>query len=443
MMQNGTHEMSIKFLNTESTQDNSVPKLEGQRGRTWSDGQRGTLFSTSILLASSGMGAGMLTLPIAVQQAGPVVGVVLFFGGFLISALSTFVLLIGSSRLQAKTFGMLIDRSLGFQRKIFGLPLMDSFACVYFLMINVSNLIFIGDFLPALALQIPGCEWLNRAIAIGMAAAIIGALTALNSVHLVRHLASCGTFAIFFTVIVVLAEARFRVRDQEEIIAQQWYGPVEFTWSTLQSSGNVVMAFCIGPNVPGIAMEFKEPTVVRSSAAALLSLLFMLVCYAAFGFGGYFSFISHGLNPDILTNYPLNDPWVTACRAMLTVTLISMAVLCYIPAMKSFYIIMAKSQHQELEGEDYEPSFFVRIVAVGTISFALACTAFFIPRVNTFVSWIGALFSSANILYGPLVLISHGHVGHFSKRTRAAIHVTIQILMVYFWVAAITDCVPH
>jgi len=402
---------------------------------------RGTIFSTSILLASSGMGAGMLTLPIAVQEAGPFLSIVLFFLGALLGVYSTVVLLIGCPRLQAFTYGSCIDRAGGFQRTLFGLPVIDTFFCLYLLCCIPSFLVFIGDFLPALGSLIPGFGWMNRTIAIFGSALLIAPFTVFNSIHLVRHIASLSTFTVLFTALVILVEAAFRIPNQTEAIAESWDRPVQFTWATLQASGNIIFAFLVGANVPAIAVEFKEPTESRCAVVALFSYAIMLVFYAAIGFGGYFSFATIGLDGDIIKNYPLHDPYMTACRAMLTVTMLSVAVLTYVPAMKSFYLCLEKLRGREVQREEYDPGFFVRIVSVSTISLISALVAFFIGHVNTFTSWLGAFFGAVELLYGPLVLLIHGHVWNFPRRARITIQLVTLLFMLYLWTAAISDCI--
>lgn len=404
---------------------------------------QGSIYSTSILLASSGMGAGMLTLPIAVEQAGVIASVVVFFVGVVLSILSTVVLLLGCPRLQADTYGVLIDKSVGHQRKICGLPMVDTFFCFYLLCCNVSFLIFIGDFLPAIGSAIPGFGWLSRGVAIILGALVIATFSVFNDVQVITHVASCGTFAVLFTAAVIIGESISRIEDQEDAVSRAWHQPVQFSWATLQASGNIIFAFCIGSNVPPIALKLKEPTLKRTAASALGAHAIMLCFYAAIAFAGFFSFAKGGPNSDIIASYPKNDPWMITCRAMLTLTLTSVAVLCFVPAMKSFYIVLAKFRSGTLEGnsEDHDPGFFIRAICVGAVSAVCVLLALFIKQVSTFVSWLGALFGAVELLYGPLVLLLYRQVGDFSKKARIFIGLAVAITMVYLWTAAVTDCV--
>merc|ERR1719198_1609283 len=72
---------------------------------------KGSVQSTCVLLASSGLGSGMLTLPKAVQQAGPVATIILLVVGVVLSIFSTVALLFACPRLQAGTYGVVIEKA--------------------------------------------------------------------------------------------------------------------------------------------------------------------------------------------------------------------------------------------------------------------------------------------------------------------------------------------
>ena len=88
-------------------------KVEGEDDR-----HHGTLFSTTLLFATSGMGAGMLTLPFTVQEAGPATALCLMLIGSVLSAVSTAILSIGACELEANTYGQLMERAVIRDRKM-------------------------------------------------------------------------------------------------------------------------------------------------------------------------------------------------------------------------------------------------------------------------------------------------------------------------------------
>merc|ERR1711904_166843 len=99
---------------------------------------------------------------------------------------------------------------------------------------------------------------------------------------------------------------------------------------------------------------------------------------------------------------------------MLTIIMISIAVLTYVPAMKSFYLCLEKLRGRNVEGQEYDPGLFVRAVSVSTITFIMILIALYVRQVNVFISWLGAFFGAVELLYGPLVLLTNGHLGTFS-----------------------------
>lgn len=206
-------------------------------------------------------------------------GCVLLFVGFLLSFLSTWVILLGASRLNANTYGVLVDRSLNYAATLCGLPAVDCLFFLYLLACEVSFLMFLGDFIPSLTSLSPSLTFIDRTVVIYVCAlCIICPFVASNEMNFVRHIANFGILAVLFTCCVVIGKACTLIPEQGDAVGQAWARDPA-PWDMLQSSGIIVFAFCIGANVPSIAVEMKEPTVYNTFLAAIIGNTVMLICY--------------------------------------------------------------------------------------------------------------------------------------------------------------------
>ena len=145
---------------------------------------------------------------------------------------------------------------------------------------------------------------------------------------------------MLFTASVVVVKAVTLIPERGDAVAAALQEEVHFTWKSLQACGNFVFAFGVGSNIPAIACEMEAPTLGRCMAASAIGNGLMLVFYATLSFTCYFSFVGvtdvnvdgHGTNstgvlPDFLSSYPRKDPWITAARGMLSITLLSVATI--------------------------------------------------------------------------------------------------------------------
>jgi len=130
-------------------------------------------------------------------------------------------------------------------------------------------IMFLGDFIPKLTSLTTDLAFFDRTVAIyfcGMC--IICPLVVSNRMSVVQHIASFGMFAVLFTCCVVIVKSTTLIPERGSAVRDAWAIPA-FSWDMLQSSGIIVFAFCIGANVPAIAVEMKEPTVGNAFKAAL------------------------------------------------------------------------------------------------------------------------------------------------------------------------------
>eukprot|EP00747_Dinoflagellata_sp_TGD_P031377 gnl/TRDRNA2_/TRDRNA2_135235_c0_seq1.p1 gnl/TRDRNA2_/TRDRNA2_135235_c0~~gnl/TRDRNA2_/TRDRNA2_135235_c0_seq1.p1 ORF type:complete len:416 (-),score=41.63 gnl/TRDRNA2_/TRDRNA2_135235_c0_seq1:24-1130(-) len=360
-----------------------------------------------------------------------------------LSFTSTLVMFLGSTRLRADTYGVVVDKSLGFQAQFLGLPLVDTMFCIYLVACNVGFLMFLGDYVPEIAALVSGDDnACSRSVAIWSCALIIALFTASNSMRFISYIASCGVLVVLFTATVMVNESWWRIPQQGAAVMKAWQEPISLSWQTLQASGNILFSFCITGNVPPIATDFRLPTVARSAAATGLAHMIMFLFYLILAFAGYFSFITRKPDSDILTYYPQNDIRFVAARTMLCVTLISCSTLSFVPAMKSFYIVLGQVRRVSPDSNDSnEPSAGVRMLSVGVMAGACATVASQASNVGIIISWLGCFFGTLELLAAPLALVLCGHVGSFSRPSRWAIFVITVIIGMFLWTAAVVDVV--
>lgn len=418
-----------------------LPADEAARGKGTS------MVTTGILLAASGIGSGMLTTPAAVTSLGPVLAILVILIIFVLSTISTIAILLGSARLNANTYGVVIDKSLRYEMTIFGLPLVDTIFCFYLVACNIGFLDFLGDFIPEIMHLIPGMHWFGRALAIFISGGVVASLTLSNTMGFLSRLAEFGIVSILYTACVVVVESATKIPARGDAVSEVWSAPIEFTWAGLQSCGNIFFAFCIGSNVPAIAVEMEDPTLLRAVKASLIGNGIMLAFYMTLGLTCYLSFVGEidpethevGVKSDFTESYGKHDPFMSVSRGLLSVNMITAGALTFVPALKSFYIVVSRLQNPPTDPDN--PPFLTRALSVSCLSMLCALAAYFMPDVKTFISWLGSFFGAPELLLAPWIIMIWGVVGAFGKGGRIGITIATGALMLFFWTAAVTDCV--
>ena len=113
-----------------------------------------------------------------------------------------------------------------------------------------------------------------------------------------------------------------------------------------------------------------------------------------------------------MNDYDVNDPWMVACRGLLSITMICAAVLNLVPSIKSLYVVVGhvvghKSAErgdleavQEINLDDYEPTLKERVGYTTFLCLICAVTARYVTSIGIFISILGCLFGAPELILG-------------------------------------------
>merc|ERR1712057_28870 len=87
----------------------------------------------------------------------------------------------------------------------------------------------------------------------------------------------------------------------------------------------------------------ENPNLPRAVTASVIGNGIMLVFYMTLGLTCYLSFVGEkgGVDSDFIKTYG-NDVWISVSRGLLSVNMITAGSLTFVPALKSFYILLAR-----------------------------------------------------------------------------------------------------
>jgi|EP00927_Polykrikos_kofoidii_P073201 amino acid permease len=400
--------------------------------------QRGTVLSTGLLLASGTMGAGMLTLPFAVQQAGVKTGLLLLVLAALNSFATTLALGIGSVVLGARTYGEVVERAVGSPIRIRGVSIIDGIFVVYLCACASAFLLFIGDFSGPLLENVSKANWCNGSVALCVVAfAVVGPLTTMNEMNAVARVSNLSIVAMAFTCISVIWKSAPRIFDNQEQIGVALREPLQVSRGSLQTLGCLFYAFDMGSIVPPIVSELQDPTPLRLGKATAISTVIIGSAYALLAFIIQLAFVGHqfpdgfvGTRSDFTKNFDGNDTLMSLCRMLLIFCFTCSCCQLLMAAMKSAYLTIGQARGKE----GWEPSLLARslIIFGSLIPVVLLATA--VPQVGTIVSALGSIGGCPEIFMGPVLLIAFRHVGASMSRLQRTILITCAMsLMILCW----------
>lgn len=404
--------------------------------------RKGTLLSTTILIGTSGIGAGMLTLPHAVQEAGLRGGILYLLLGACTSIVSTIVLGIGSRAVEADTYGRIIEGAVRSTIRLGGISIVDAGFFVYLLACVVAYLLFVGDFFFALTQNIPGGEWCTKPVIIyAVAFGAVGPLTCRNEMNFLQRAAGAGIFIMIFTCAVVVGKSVSLIPDRWDDIVESINAPMRIDLSSLKAFGGMLYAYDIGATVPAIASEMQAPTPRRLMIASIGGICLDLVIYVVLSFTVYFSFVGYvwpdntvGTRDDFTKNFPSDDPMMSACRLLLFCVFVCVIPLANIPAMQCLYVCIGQAKGDQL----WKPTLAQRAGLVYAALVPVAVLAANYSHVGEFVDWLGSFGACPEMLAGPMLLVAFGHVGTWLPPwARCLSVVTALAMMALLWSSAI------
>lgn len=292
----------------------------------------GGIRQSIFVLVQTSLGGGILTIAFMMRLSGIALGTLLLMLAGLIAAVSMEVLMKAAVMRHRYTLGSLMSF-------VFGQGIGVALDLMLFLYGNgslITYLIFLGDFIPTIFQWFwPGTyseaerdELRTRCL--------VGALLLVSIASLprdlsgLRFLSPVMAIGIFYTEVIVVVKCAISNWPSGhyffEDLVEEWRKK-DITWwqpdvfSTLQAFSLSVFSYACHLNVTPVAKELVDPNDRRIEKISYRVVGVQFLIYLLLAVGGYLTF-GDKTAPNLLTNYPANDPWILASRVGLTFTVL-------------------------------------------------------------------------------------------------------------------------
>eukprot|EP00922_Rhytidocystis_sp_ex-Travisia-forbesii_P064340 GHVS01095629.1.p1 GENE.GHVS01095629.1~~GHVS01095629.1.p1 ORF type:complete len:631 (+),score=76.58 GHVS01095629.1:99-1895(+) len=278
---------------------------------------RGSIFS----LASTALGAGVLTTPYAMSQTGAILGVLLLIIDAVVCFLTTFILSDSVHLFKCRTYACLAEKLVG---KWLGLAV-DGLVSFNGFAVSATLMVFLGDFAPPVTRLLWRCcssshppWWLtNRMVVLSVSLVTVWPLAIQKNISGLRNFSVLPVLALSFTGVMVIIDAPrlYHSHSGEAVVY------ATLNWNTFKSFNIFLFAFMQHVNVCLIADEIYNPTNIRILKILTRSVLLEFVLYFCISLFGYVSWMSH-TKQNFVNNYSEGDKLFSVCRVALMLSML-------------------------------------------------------------------------------------------------------------------------
>ncbi|OII78170.1 hypothetical protein cand_035970 [Cryptosporidium andersoni] len=355
---------------------------------------RGSLSSTFLFLASSCVGVGTLTLPLALMKTGIISGLIVFIISALTCGLTMIILITSAQYYNAKDYPDLLYCILTHQRRYgsFSISVPTQFIPLFSLINNnrrpVSKkvirymrildififmdcflavpcyLMFLGDFIPAIAKSFKlmnnklSSDWPNalkkviemlfyllscREGAIILSCIIFFILCSPKDVTHIRYFSWISIVAMGITMILIGTKAyRIAINSSFDNFSPKWFNySFEGISSALGLENLLLFIFFCHFNIIEVGRQMKDPSKLKNFVIVSLIMIYAVTCNFTIALAGYIAF-GEDVKPNILVNFPTNDNEATIIRICLIISIFILIPLSVYPMIASFINIFSK-----------------------------------------------------------------------------------------------------
>eukprot|EP00126_Sphaerothecum_destruens_P004540 Sdes_comp18242_c0_seq1m7856 len=295
---------------------------EAGLGNQLSDEEFGNapIWSCIFNLCATTIGAGILSIPLAMADAGLYVGIALylvFFGGA-IYGLRLLLECATLAKIRPASFYDLSMVTFPWARYIIdGAVLFDCWG------VAASYLIVIGENMAIVMLYLlEGIESpLNdRRIWISLFMVFIIPISLFRSIHKLRYVSGLAFVTVLYMTLLVVYY--LCANSPEEIEAREGRGefqavPTDYL-GLIRSLPIMMFSFTCHQNIYFVHNEMKNPTKSRTTITIVVALSFALILYLVVGVCGYMTHLSN-VTGNLLSAYPPMDKLFISCRCMVSI----------------------------------------------------------------------------------------------------------------------------
>jgi len=385
--------------------------------RTLSPLTAGGLRQSTMTLVQSSLGGGVLTLAFAMRLSGLGLGLFLLLVLGTVAFLGMDVMMRGAIELGADSTAGLLSKCVG----RWSMPVMDFLLVVYGNGAAIAYFIFLGDFLPSLAIDLnylagmPPLEvspQVLRTHCILATLILVVPLSTPPKLSALRFASPVALVAILFTAITVLCKCPLLFASH---VGKDGFGEVQWfilNWDFFKAFSVLLFAYNCHLNVVPVTSELTDPSDNRIERVCFRVVLVEISFYALIATGGYLSFLAL-TTQNILQSYG-SSPSVLMCRAGLSFTILIAIPTNNLPTIRSLQglitsLVPSKSQKPGMEpllsAGLSEGSNVLRLLLTAICLAAQVSTAIAVPNVADVMGLLGASVGTVLMMALPLAVL--------------------------------------
>lgn len=287
--------------------EQGLPRQRSCMSRWFGSLSPGSLRSGTLVLTTTALGAGVLTLPFAVKELGWALGAAMVALLGMLNVASLEILLDAGIRHGVHSYHDLIAKLRG--------PVAAGFLDVTIIIGNVGGsaayMIFIKQLLPSLLVmtfRIPAAA-VNPELILVVVAVISFVASLPTQITALSKMCFLGVMSVLYIGTLLLCNAlMIHVEDGiMELPAVNMQLSSEMSWAKITNGSSIIMlGFLCQFNVFFVCCDIKDPTAKRLQKITRRSTCFQIVCYIVIGLCGYISF-GDFTHDNVLANFAPDD----------------------------------------------------------------------------------------------------------------------------------------
>jgi amino acid permease len=248
----------------------------------------GSLRGSTFAMASITFGGGCLAFPYAVMQCGPIVGLIIFLICGLCSYYTLKILLDDGVKAKILDYNQLLELTQGKGMVTFS-DINNIIMCIGIIMSYQLTVYRFAAQLGHKYFSLDLEEGINKLILMGVCLVCIQIpLSLLKNISTLQYASLVGTFALVYSIIVIVAEAPFYMtRYLEKGGEIPWFRPISWGW--LDTFSTFMFGFASHNGIFQVFTELKRPSVIRYYKVLDRSFIIEIILYVSIAFGGFFS----------------------------------------------------------------------------------------------------------------------------------------------------------
>lgn len=352
-------------------------------------------------LISAAIGGGILCLPYVFSLVGLVAGLLLLSLSAVLAYISMRMLFLSAARTGIYSYGKLFANAV--EMHMAG-PFLDVITISFGVGVVIAYFVFLGDFIPSLfySFGFP----VDRVVCILVACVAAIPLVVPYKLSALQNITPFSTVSLIFTAGVVVYRACTISHETSRTVSYVIASP-----SLFKAFAICISSFICHTNVVAVAGELVAPTTARSDKIALRAAVVQLALYVLISVCGYISF-GEDIQQNFIRNYPPTDVLITACRAMLSLTILCGIPINTNPTAKAFVNLLntfRESNSDEpllpatpSENTDKNPQ--LRIGTGVAVLVLAALVSLTVPGVADVIGILGGSFGTLIMLVFPAII---------------------------------------